>query len=299
MTIERRNSLIPRRLSSGSINLNKSAPSEITSSSTSPTRRSKRTLIVKACTAAFLVIFINDLLYTDHLRRKLACKRHMKKIKNGQMQSGGINAHDPSSYGGNFLTDLIDRTLQLDSIDGTSECDTIFPEAEVVPEVGTEYYAPPNVDSGLYYNEVAEIPIAEIDSVDTENLDPTALVPDAEVTTVDPVDTTLLELYEPQVYEPVDATESPPPTIDTVAYTVVITSCPNTYEPPDSEVTDPGTEIFEASAMIKHEVCNATDATRTSTSLRRTTRRRLEEENVNSPKGGRRLQEEDSGGYTM
>lgn len=293
MAIERRNSLIPRRLSSDLIDLNNTTPIESSTSTSSPTRRVKRSLIAKACAVALLVtICVNDLFYTDYLRRKLACKRHMKKIRNGgQLQPG--SAYDPT-YGDNFFTNLIDRTLQIDSIDGASECDIVFPEADVVTDVGTAYYAPPNVDSGLYYNEVAEIPIAEMDSVDTENLDPTALVPDVEVTTVDPVDTSLMESYEPKVYEPIEATGEPAP-IDTVAYTVVITSCPNTYEPPNSEVTDPGTELYEACAMIKNGVCNATADSASSTSLVR--RRRVEERVNSSFLGGRRLQEDS--GYTM
>jgi len=44
----------------------------------------------------------------------------------------------------------------------------------------------------------------------------------------------------------------------TVAYAMTITRCPEWYEPGVDDTQDPGAHIFEATAIIKDEICNAT-----------------------------------------
>ena len=44
----------------------------------------------------------------------------------------------------------------------------------------------------------------------------------------------------------------------TIAYAVTITRCPEFYEPGVDKAPDPGADLFEATAIIKDEICNFT-----------------------------------------
>ncbi len=235
------------------------------------TRRLFKRVALKTVMVCLAFLVATEYIFEDtQLRRILYCRnrRGMKKL----------------------------RYLQTDS---TTEdgCEIVYPaevEAEVVAAAETEalaagetidygtlgdvYYAPPDPDAGLYYppevlTDDLEEPIENITNPEGEVSDPAVLVPDVEEPVYySPVDNTLLEQYEPQVYEPVvpivnETTgevyypESTAPE-NTTAYAVTITSCPEVYyEAPASEITDPGADIYEASAIIKSEVCDATGTT--------------------------------------
>lgn len=208
---------------------------------------------------------------------------------------------------GTTTTDSTSTTGTDDTIDaGTTGGDVYYPPA---------YYAPLDLNSGMYYPpelpepepEVVEVVEEIVEEIDGENVtttttttevvepdpipepevgtgtieDPAVLVPDVEEPAYyTEVDTTLLNLYEPQVYEPIETTrevevvdnttgevtvveepievETNTPE-NTTAYVVTITTCPEIYyEEITTEITDPGADnIYEASAIIKHEVCDS------------------------------------------
>ena len=190
----------------------------------------------------------------SEVKRRLCARKLLKKnipiIKNG---------NETNSAGRSFFTDLVDRTLVTQETLNDEDCETVYP-VEVANTSGVDYYADPAVDSGVYYREEIPAPVvdAELQGT-TEEIDPLILNPDGNGTSViTSVDTNLLDMYQPKSYEPVSNTTRPK---GTTAYTVVITSCPDTYSPPGSEVTDPGSDIFEASAMLKEFVCQLTEST--------------------------------------
>ena len=223
-------------------------------------KRNKRKggFLILSALSMFL-FYMNDLHYDSSLRRMLSCSK--KRVKTNHER------------GENFFTDITDRLLVTVA---EEDCETAYP-ADVAETTGTEYYAYPPFDSGLYYQEDAIIPTSVADDVVYEEIDPALIVPDVdEPVYYSEVDTALLDVYEPKTYEPVEETEIPP--TDTTAYTITITSCPNDlYSPPDSEVTNPEGDIFEASAMIKQSICNATDSTSTTTRRNLRQLRRLQE----------------------
>lgn len=45
----------------------------------------------------------------------------------------------------------------------------------------------------------------------------------------------------------------------TIAYVLTIIRCPEWYEPGVDGTPDPGEDLFEMTAVIKDEICNATD----------------------------------------
>ena len=216
---------------------------------------------------AYLIYFlISHILFEDALpRRSLSpCKKKKSAIPRRLSDYYGQMVNEKeivNKRGDSSLTNLYNRVRYLIA-DDEDECELIYPQ-EVVKETGTNsYYAPTDIDSGFYYEDQnEEIPLAEVEEITNEagEVDPSILVPDInEPMYYSEVDTTLLGLFEPQVYEPVNETNRPE---GTTAYTVTITSCPGTYNPPASEVSDPGADIYEASAICKNNVCNNTDDT--------------------------------------
>ncbi len=245
---------------------------------TSHRRRFKRiaTKSITACGLIFLVanqFIIGDISYSQ-LRRSLQCaNRKMKKAR----YLGTEPVEDCEIvYPGDDVATTIEATSggTPTSTDDTIDTGTLG---------GDFYYAPPDPDAGLYYP--PENVEAITDDTTTSNGttpdgevgDPSALVPDVEEPQYySEVDTTLLGLYEPQVYEPVVETTDPvtgeviePVTNtpeNTTAYIVTITSCPEIYyDAPNSEISDPAGDIYEASAIIKHEVCDSYEADTTTT----------------------------------
>ncbi len=239
-----------------------------------PTKGRFKRVAIKSIIACLAFLVASEYIFADsQLRRVLYCrnKRGMKKLRN----------------------------LQTDPATDADGCEVVFPEevaTEVVEAAATEtlaagetidygtledvYYAPPDPDAGLYYPEEiltddqVEEPIENITNPEGEVSDTTVLVPDDdEPEYYSPVDRTLLDQYEPKVYEPVvpivnettgDVLYYPESTApeNTTAYAVTITSCPEVYyEAPATEITDPGPDIYEASAIIKSEVCDATGTT--------------------------------------
>lgn len=286
-------------------------------------KRSRMALILKkTCKITFLFVLINALLKSGDdfvgRRRQLLCQRKLHKNHQyhptASASSSVISVNAPgsdsinssNSNDGFYPTDLIDRLLLQTS--SSSDCETIYP-TEVATEIGIDvYYAPPEPDSGMTFSEVAVIPEAELDSTtDTEFVDPVAIVPDVYAPKYyDVVDTTLLDSYEPTVYEPTNTTNRQE---TEVAYTVTILSCPNTYSPPESEVTNPGSDIYEASAIIKYNSCSSSESSSSSTSTpteRRTNRGLLrtkndDRNNHHDLRHSRRqlLGEDESSSYTM
>lgn len=212
----------------------------------------KRRSVILKCSIVFLIyVLISDILFEDNLRRRLSCNNTLRKAKR--------------------LRSTFDR-MMLTANETISDCETVFPTQEIVEVVGVNYYAPIDQDTGIYYPDIAEIPVTVPQETDDIALviDPIVLVPDAdEPVYYDPVDTVLLDTFTPQTYPPVPESEKLPAE-NTTAYAVVITSCPEMYTPPETEVTDPGTEnIYEATALVKHSVCNATETTAIVRRLRR------------------------------
>ena len=168
------------------------------------------------------------------------------------------------STGDNFMTNVIDGLITAGkpasrrALSVEEECETIYPST-VSTARWTEYYS--NEDqTGLYYEEIAPVDILRLEGFNPDlvggEVDPTILAPDSETNVQRNVDSSVLGLFEPRVYEPVAETNRP---ANTTAYAVVIECCPEKYEAMLSGTTDPGADIFEASAMIKQSVCNATE----------------------------------------
>ncbi len=233
---------------------------------TKQNQRRFKSIAVK-CLAAYLtfVLATNVVFEDTRLRRSLACRRKRNSALSRRMtleESGYNDSHN------SFLANLYDPMRYLVEDPG-DDCNIIYP-GEVVQTTGSDsYYTPFDPDSGLYYpGENEEIPLAEIADITNPEgeVDPAVLVPDVdEPMYYSEVDTALLSLFEPQIYEPVNETVRPGE--GTTAYTVTITSCPGTYDPPASEVTDPGADLYEASAICKNNVCNTTDTTATARRL--------------------------------
>ena len=169
------------------------------------------------------------------------------------------------SQGDNFMTNVIDGLITASkpsssrALSVEEECETIYPSS-VSTARWTEYYDTED-QTGLYYEEIAPVDILRLEGFNPDviggEVDPTILAPDSEMGAVQrSVDTSVLSLFEPRVYEPVAETNRPK---DTTAYAVVIECCPEKYEALLSGTTDPGADIFEASAMMKQSVCNATE----------------------------------------
>jgi hypothetical protein len=129
---------------------------------------------------------------------------------------------------------------------------------------GVHYYAEPPRDEGIYYHEQG--PLLAKAGVDgrskTDEIDPKLLTPDfVEPQYYSEVDNALENLFEPGGYASVTKTVRP---MNTTAYIVMINRCPTLYSSAVSDLTDPGADIFEASAMIKQGVyANTDDSTKT------------------------------------
>ena len=63
--------------------------------------------------------------------------------------------------------------------------------------------------------------------------------------------------YPPIVYDGGDNIVRRP--VGTIAYVVTITRCPEMYAPGVDETPDPGPDLYEVTAIIKDEICNATE----------------------------------------
>ncbi len=203
----------------------------------------RKVAIIICCSLSAIFCFHNVVNSKSQLRRVLCARKLQETRRNDDV-------------GGSEFIDLVDRILQ--TVTSTEdECETVYPK-EVAVTTAEDYYSPPEPDSGIYYSEEVSIPEPELAGfAEEEEVDPVLLNPDVDSPDYyTNVDAALLDVYEPKTYEPVNTTERPK---DTTAYSVVITSCPETYNPPESEVTDPGTDIFEASAMLKQAVCNVTE----------------------------------------
>lgn len=272
-----------------------------------------RTAIVFKCMVVACIFFgvVNNVSHSqDVLHRSLACQKQTRRLRAtdaaGNYEEYGGTGSSPGS--GSYLNSFMQRTRRLlataEDGAGTTEdgeevkCNLLYPET-VGEEVGLDYYAPPDLDSGIYYQEEAPIaeqlmpPTGDDDAaiaastsinIDTENVDPNVLVPDVdEPLYYTNVDTALLDAFVPKEYDPVSETSRP---TDTTAFAVSLISCPDTYTPESSDVTDPGAYLYEASAICKSGVCNIFETAETST----TERRQLQEEGSTTVSGG---------GYTM
>ena len=280
-------------------------------------KKKKQRKLIFYCSFATLVFFVlfSDVISSTNTRRRLSCQ--MRRMKHQeQLQRAGSSYHednyDSLQYGSSFakiVQRMIARRMEESGLI-TTECETTFPD-DIATIAGDAYYADTTAtDSGLYYPEDAPI---ESDNADPENVDPGVLVPDIdEPVSYSSVDVALLEVYEPKVYVPTETDEndntptgtntdtennsetgtnpetSDPtannpdseedlPHQDTIAYTVIITTCPLEAQAPESEVTDAGVDVYEATAITKQFVCNATDTA--GLADKRIRRRRLTSEN--------------------
>lgn len=136
------------------------------------------------------------------------------------------------------------------------ECDLNFP-TNVKTVVGVKYYDDPTKDSGVYYQDT--IPIGNIGG-SGKNPSGIDLVPDSGDIKIDVVVTTTLDSYKPHVYKPVPDRTSTRAPDNTTAYVVTIVKCPDhTSTTINYSDDDPAEDIYEASAILNYEVCNATE----------------------------------------
>lgn len=215
----------------------------------------KQVFVSLSCIYIVVLFFFKDSYNRIPIKRILCESTLSGKINEGSDTDGIKNA--PS-----FFTNLIDRVLQTTTsdVDPTADCETQFPD-QVAFDLGSAYYASPGAtESGIYYAPESPIPIPDEMSIVGGFIDPSLLAPkdSSDSTYYSPVNTAILNTYTTQIYDPVDTTIRPE---GTTAYAVTITSCPEFYEPAEPDVTDPGAELYEASAMIKESVCSVVEVT--------------------------------------
>lgn len=213
-------------------------------------------LVSLSCICIYIVVLV----FLEDSYNRISIKRILCESKvPGKINEGSDTDEIKSTP--SFFTNLLDRVLRTTSdVDPTADCETQFPD-QVAFGVGSAYYASLGAtESGIYYAPESPIPIPDGMSIVVGEIDPSLLAPkDSSDSTYDStVNNALLNTYTTQTYDPVDTTLRPE---GTTAYAVTITSCPEFYEPAEPDVTDPGAELYEASAMIKESVCSAVEAT--------------------------------------
>ena len=226
--------------------------------------------------------------------RRMKHQEQQQHAGSGSLEDYHEYNYDNLQYGNSFAK-IVERMITRRMGEAgtiTTECETTFPN-DIATIAGDAYYADtPEVDyGGSYYPEDALI---ESGNDDPENFDPSILVPDVnDHASYSLVIVALLKAYKPKVYVPTETdgdntssgatpstgtntqdgtnsdngenTANDPddevdlPHQDTIAYTVIITTCPLEAQAPESEVTDPGVDVYEVTAMTKEFVCNATD----------------------------------------
>lgn len=192
--------------------------------------RRVKVLVALSCFFTAMMILVNDS-SNRMTARRILCETQLS-VNSGEAPTG-------------FFSNLVDRILQTTE-DPDADCETQFPN-QAAANTGSEYYAPDaGIRSGFYYG--------------PEQPDESILTPfdprDSPYYT--PVTTGVLVTYQPGTYDAVGTTRRPE---NTTAYVVVITGCPEWYKPTQPDVTDPGPELYEASALIKQNVCSAAEET--------------------------------------
>lgn len=224
------------------------------------------------CLVAFACLSIVTLDYCIALKetRRLKCLSR----SNGAIDDNGDDVRNLSS-----IAKLVDRILE---IEGLELCDTSFPK-DALDNVAFE------ADSEVAEAEPLFLVVPE--DPDASNLstlltiDGTFLLFDtngAERTLGD-AERNLISTYSPEVYvaEVAIATATTEDK-DTIAYVVTTTACTEWYQPGGvnkiAGEVEMGSELYEASAVLKTQVCEMTDLAATNRRLGKTRKlRKLEE----------------------
>lgn len=207
------------------------------SSTLKRTAKKNRALVVVVC--ALVIMFLAQNNRNNKNMRRILCERKLQK------------SFDSQNSDGSFLNNLMDRKLQSWTTSSIKvECETEFPD-QVGDATASNYYADA-IYSGTYYQKTAPVPPDSLSLMVSDHFDPTLLSPDTNNPHYNRVVMALLDLYTPKTYNPIDTTLRPE---GTTAYVVMIYSCPEFYMPGQPDWTDPGTQLFEASAIIKQAVC--------------------------------------------
>ena len=213
-------------------------------------KKVKRVIVLSLVGCAFMA-FQSAMTTTSSIHRNLNCmtveEKNGSKIQNIQDSKSDLSAFEQ----------FINRLLLIDS--STDPCITDYPPN--APDV-VAYDADSAVANAEPTFEVAqaEQPEPLVNDLGEYILEPTYNEGFLEAPIV-ATQRDLLNTYDPVIYDPVDAelrvTEED---ADTIAYTVALDACQSWYE--DAEDTAPpdlGSDLYEAAAIIKSQVCETTE----------------------------------------
>lgn len=222
----------------------------------------KQKLLV--CTAiAFLsmMVLFDDLTLRNHERRKLKCMQKRKAILNQfklppssplplEGVSGDVQEQDRS---------LFDRFLA----EFDEECDQPYP-ADVIDIISFTADSPVAQEEPMF--DIAQEPDeVDISAIATDDGDFVLAPEQPGDNTLDETERDLVTSFYPEIYD-ADEAFAKASTSDegTIAYVVATTACPvdSSYQPPnEGTIGDPesGPDLYEASAVIKAQVCAMTE----------------------------------------
>jgi hypothetical protein len=206
---------------------------------------------------------------------------HARRLKCRSRSNSAVNGTENGDEEPRYLSkfdSLIDRILETE---GPDLCDTPFPAGAV----DTVFFT---ADSAEAQEEPAFVvapsdpDLYTVTTLQSEN-GVFLLVPFSdEGQTLDETERDLISTYETQIYDAATAVaKATTEDEDTIAYVVTLTGCAEWYHPPGSADTGEtvlGAELYEASAVIKTQVCEMTDQAAANRRLGKTRKlRKLEE----------------------
>ena len=248
--------------------------------STTVSKKFKKVLVLVALSCLSLALLENFAMSTND-------RRHLKCMNKRGGSNDGLLSPTPVIYTGGdearYLSKVkfeqfVDRLLE---VGGGDNCDTPYPaDAEDTVAFASDSVVAqqePAFDVVPEYPD--EVDISEVETNDGEII----LAPKtAQDKILDETERDLISVYDPLVYDPENATaRATTDDADTIAYVVAATGCPGWYQVSDADVVDEpdmGSDLYEASAVLKCEVCEVTEEAATARRLGKTRKlRQLED----------------------
>lgn len=218
-------------------------------------------------------------------RRHLLCNVEQKRNTKEDFSSRGaskghaVQRADKRNHMGRSLTafeQLVERILEGELLG--DDCDTTYPP-------GAQDSVVHSSDSPIALEEPPFDIAAEESEFRNDDEASFILAPNSpEDNILDETERALVSVYDPQEYDPEAAVlRASDRDADTIAYTVFVTGCPELYQPSGQDIEEEpgsGSDLYEASAILKAQVCEMTDEAVISRRLRRTRKlRQLEDSN--------------------
>ena len=215
-------------------------------------------LIALTC---FSVSILNNAVSSNRQRRLEACRN---KRKSGPMTASNIldntsaGRHRKLSVSAE-IGEFVGRLLESDN---DQDCDTGYPSGAVdtVSYDSTSEKAHQEPDFPIVPEVQEDV---EVSGVTSETGD--VLIAPETIYDQFPDDTErgLITTYDPKDYDPDDAvTRASNRDAGTIGYAVTITGCPKWYQPSGTDIADEpdfGSDLYEASAVLKGCLCEVTE----------------------------------------